>query len=748
MILTRKRLAATMARIPSNELRTLIQDCVAVRAGRVPTAQVPWKEYRQAVERVAALHGHTSDVVFEPLDAAALNAAADASATDEDRTGFRHLVRLDRIELLNFGSYREETTIDLAPSGSRNVTVIVGSNGDGKSTVFHAVNWALFGDDFLRELEADQGKRREDLVNHAALADLRAAGHDVETRVLLWFTIAGVRYYVRRRFTTTRIADADSSSVVLTGLYKLDASGNHQQLPEDSLRQLLVGLPKSVKDFFLFDGERINRFAQPGAQRFVKDAIRRIVGLTELEDVAQHVTELAARLRAEQRKAADRGLAEAVEAEEHHRTEMQRRQTQHAETSDEIVDLRAMIEALEKRLLETPDTREIQKRRDIYQEQLSQLRRRLETCSQELRDAIASSMPMLALPAVEALRAELDREREVGAIPGVISRQLLQDLLDRGTCLCGADVPDGSEARRHLELELERVRDQQSGRETLLGLFYELGSVRTLASANNQTVAQRYREYWELVQRQDELEAALAGITLELEGLEIVDREGWEAERRAKVEQLSSRMAHRKDLDRRLEEDAEVLKALTSRVGELAAAEHAAAHLFAMAGWAEAAAVCLKGMIHEFTSLARIEAERRTTTTWRRLLPNVKNFTVVISEDFELSVTSPVGSGGLAQLSMGQQQCLGLAFITAIAQVAETNPPLVIDMPFGRLADGVAAEVAAALPMLTDQLVLFLLPMTEWNERIQQALVGTVARVVTLRFDEAASRTSVTTQRA
>lgn len=748
MILTRKRLAATMARIPRPELRSLIEECVAVRMGRSASAQVPWKEYRQAVDRVASQHGPADGLEFERRDAETLRAIASASAADEDRRDFRNLVRLDRIELANFGSYRSETTVDLAPSGDKNVTVIVGSNGDGKSTLFRAINWALFGDDYLREPESDHGKRREDLVNHAALEAMRSDGRDVETRVRLWFTIAGVRYYVRRRFSTTRIGDTDSASVVLTGLFKLDAAGNHQELPEDSLGRLLVGLPKSVKDYFLFDGERINRFAQPGAQRDVKNAIRRIVGVTELEDVAQHVGELASRLRAEQRKAASSGLAEAVESEERHRAAMDQRQREFVDVGDEIADLRAMIGALEKRLLETVDTREIQKRREIHAANLVEVRRRLEACGQELREALANSATVLAVPAVRALRAELDREREAGVIPGVISRQLLQDLLDRETCLCGASAGDGSAARQNLKAELERVLSQDTDREALLGLFYELGNIETLAQRSTETVVQRYREFWTLVRRQSEIEAALDGISLELEGVEVVDREGWEGERTAKIELLSSRMAHRKDLERRLEADVLALKELTVRVGELAAAEHEAAHLFAMASWAEATSACLRGMIQEFTSLARIEAERRTTSTWRRLLPNVRNYGVRISDDFELSVVSPVGASGLAQLSMGQQQCLGLAFITAIAQVAETNPPLVIDMPFGRLADGVAAEVAAALPALTDQLVLFLLPTTEWNDRIQQSLLGTIARVVTLQYDESVSATRITTQRS
>src|SRR5690606_3622664 len=131
-----------------------------------------------------------------------------------------------------------------------------------------------------------------------------------------------------------------------------------------------------------------------------------------------------------------------------------------------------------------------------------------------------------------------------------------------------------------------------------------------------------------------------------------------------------------------------------------------------------------------------------------QLLPNTKGYKVQVTDGFELNVTSPAGTSGMAQLSSGQQQCLGLAFITAVAQAAETRPPLVIDMPLGRLDEEVAAEVAKALPSLTYQLVLFVLPSPDWNEQTQAALEGSIARVVRLRKGEGEPETRISVHAA
>ena len=742
MILDRKRLRAALERVPSAEVRQLISASVALRANRSGWQSVPWKEYRHLVDEVARTHQAAPDVAFVPRSDDELRAAA-AGAASDDRAAFRDVVRLDKVEVRQFGSYRDPTTVDLAPIGTRNVTVVVGGNGDGKSTLFNAINFALFGDDFITELGEVHGKKREDLVNHAALEDLHANGGRVETSVVLWFTIAGTHYYVRRRFETELLDGLPVAGLVHTSAHKVDAAGNHPEVSEDSLRQLLSGLPRSVKDFFLFDGERINRFASPGSQRQVRDAIRRIVGVAELEEIAGHLTELAGKLRSEQRKASSSSVAEAVATEELERAALAQYEDEYASLGDGIADLKEMVRTLERKLLESADTREIQKRRDLLKGQLEELVRRREVTAQELRETLAGSALSLALPAVAALRSELDRGRQAGVIPGVVSQQLLRDLLDRGTCLCGTPLRDEDEARRHLEAELEVVLEQGSEREAMLALFYTLDSVPPLVEATAAQAEKHYREYFALGERAELLETDLLGLAAELRDVKVGDRDGWEIERSAKQDQIVSMSARRRDLEARIDESRTKLKELTARVGMLSAAEQESRHLHAMSTWTDAAASSLKAMIQEFSALARVEAERRTTALWRQLLPNVKNYQVRVTEDFELDVTSPVGVSGMAQLAMGQQQCLGLAFITAVAHVAETRPPLVIDMPFGRLSDEVAAAVATALPTLTYQLVLFLLPVTEWNERIKAALAPALARKIELTYDASLKATRV-----
>ena len=49
------------------------------------------------------------------------------------------------IELYNFRIYRGVNKIDLAPNGERNIIIVSGNNGYGKTTFLMSLVWCLYG---------------------------------------------------------------------------------------------------------------------------------------------------------------------------------------------------------------------------------------------------------------------------------------------------------------------------------------------------------------------------------------------------------------------------------------------------------------------------------------------------------------------------------------------------------------------------------------------------------------------------
>ena len=54
-------------------------------------------------------------------------------------------MKLERITLQNFRQYYGKQRLEFARDQERNVTVIHGVNGAGKTSLFLAINWCLYG---------------------------------------------------------------------------------------------------------------------------------------------------------------------------------------------------------------------------------------------------------------------------------------------------------------------------------------------------------------------------------------------------------------------------------------------------------------------------------------------------------------------------------------------------------------------------------------------------------------------------
>ncbi len=89
------------------------------------------------------------------------------------------------LKISAFGPYAQETDIPMSKLGSRGLYLITGDTGAGKTTIFDAISFALFG--------AASGDNRD-----AGMFRSKYAADDTPTYVELTFEHAGEKYFIRR----------------------------------------------------------------------------------------------------------------------------------------------------------------------------------------------------------------------------------------------------------------------------------------------------------------------------------------------------------------------------------------------------------------------------------------------------------------------------------------------------------------------------------------------------------------------
>src|SRR5947209_5514543 len=177
-------------------------------------------------------------------------------------------LRIKTINLRNWKCYQDEA-IQFEASDNRNIWIVFGQNGFGKTSLLEAIQWCLYG---------------TDVVSNAELAtrfNRAAVRNDPRTSlsVHLTFDSSGRIYNVSRiarravRGTTVN-ANVEEPTVTIDGLNQADVRERIEEL-----------LPRSCKEFFFFDGVEIKRYAQRVQKDETRDSIERVLGIPELRNL-------------------------------------------------------------------------------------------------------------------------------------------------------------------------------------------------------------------------------------------------------------------------------------------------------------------------------------------------------------------------------------------------------------------------------------------------------------------------------
>ncbi|MCQ2538453.1 MAG: SMC family ATPase, partial [Lachnospiraceae bacterium] len=94
-------------------------------------------------------------------------------------------MRPNKLIMTGFGPYAARTEINLDELGEKGLYLITGTTGAGKTTIFDAITYALYGE--------ASGKNRD-----AGMFRSKFADGDTPTEVELWFTNNGKTYHVKR----------------------------------------------------------------------------------------------------------------------------------------------------------------------------------------------------------------------------------------------------------------------------------------------------------------------------------------------------------------------------------------------------------------------------------------------------------------------------------------------------------------------------------------------------------------------
>lgn len=661
-------------------------------------------------------------------------------------------MKLNYITVKNFRQYYGEQTIRFATDAHRHVTVIQGINGAGKTSLFTAINWCLYGGDFFTEdigefvskraqAESESGDALHSIIETATESVSQTNSESLDTSVELGFTYQGAQYCAKRVHNWLRDSKSTSFS-----LEKIGDGHPHLDAAAAELIQSIV--PAKVSVHFFFDGEKIDNFAKPEHEEDVRSAVRNILRIEAVAQGMRHLDSLIADYQRELRQHAT-GETEQLHADraekkvERDKLAAERKRYQKevslAENQKRQIDAKLKANAASRKLAD--ERKEIELNLKQLCVEKKEVHRKIRKLAN--RGFISVGQPVLG----KALGILSETEVPIG-----IPESVLEDLIHQLRCICGRDIQDGSPEYQILGNLLKQAVSPELGyavRETERDVKRFLNQAESIPGELKSALDEDQR----LEQLIEAKEARVKGIANELEGFnddEVQNLLESRAKYESDIRSLEAEINRITDIHlQKIDED---IAALDKQLRAQEVIGEQAKHLQSCQELAEDVSSAMKGIYDLYEADMRSKVESETQAIFKQLVWKGGQFQDVrLDKNYVLRVIDRYGKEARPEMSAGERQVLSLSFIAAMARVAarkllpntHAEPfPIVMDTPFGRLSTQHRENITAKIPDIATQLILFVTD-EELHGQAQANLKPRIGMEYELQFDDGTGNTRI-----
>ena len=310
---------------------------------------------------------------------------------------------INKIILNNYRLYEGENTISFNFDETKNIYLVCGENGFGKTTFLHSLLWCLYGrfvgdipvsgQDASNYTATQKGnvnlsaaRRFEELATPDAIAAIKKSGYagyeeiqkDSICSVTICFTEVGIPSIPCRNISVQRSYDA----LLQKEDVEILIDGNRNELTDEIGPDVFINdfiLNKDIASLFFFDSEEIVSLAETSTiaeRRRLSQAYEEVLGIKKYEELKTNLESLRLRYRKKSKDLSLRDKLESLEAER------EAKQQEALDLESTIEQMQGAMDALreENEQLQTRLSREGS---SVKTEELQRVKAVIEHCKQE-----------------------------------------------------------------------------------------------------------------------------------------------------------------------------------------------------------------------------------------------------------------------------------------------------------------------------------------------------------------------------
>lgn len=371
-------------------------------------------------------------------------------------------MRLQSIELTNFRQFKDEK-IQFAIDKNQNVTLIMGDNGSGKTSLAQAFFWCFYGtNSFQDKILLNRLVANNMIPNQKEMVCVRVYLEHKQEEYCV----------VRQQEYTKQYNDSLKPQNSILAISKKDKNGNRMWLgtgKTESLKNIELTntindiMPQDLSKYFFFDGEKIETLSKEissgrKSNNFV-EAVNSLTGLKATRNALNHLNpklkgSVIGKLEDEYIGGSDRRIAELTEEIKRLKSEWQSADDDINSADESIKSNDLYIEELENKIKTYAEAENLQRTKTIRQNELKEHKwRKYQSLSRIYdnlnRDNLFDRF-ICEWPVKEALVILSNSDVSGKDIPK-LHGDTIKYLLKQKQCICGSILEENSKEWKVLE---------------------------------------------------------------------------------------------------------------------------------------------------------------------------------------------------------------------------------------------------------------------------------------------------------
>lgn len=632
------------------------------------------------------------------------------------------------IRMKDFRQFKGSQVLEFACDPEKNVTVLLGDNTFGKTTILQAFNWCLYG---MAEFPKDSNP---DFLLNLEAAD-EAAGVtqkiDVEVEIELThrditYNVLRVRTYVDRAIGSwNALPDQVSITYKEGGITKSVRDGEENNI-------INAILPKSLSGYFFFDTERVSDISTRGD---LSEAVKGLLGLAAVGNARSHLGDRTHKTSAigqwnnsldsagdERAKNAQLTIAAETERIENLKKEID-------DADNELQQLNAQKEQIAEILRQNQSTADLQRKKQRHEEELEGLRETLRESYKSFvgfynNGIVSFMMSPLMDQAEQCLKAAKVDDKGIRDM----TEYSIWDIVNRGRCLCGAEIiPEkdglpGNDAFKHIVSEIKYLPPAHLGT-AVYNYKVLLSNDRRNLTQFFPTIEQKYKEIQRTRDAIIKLENDIASIEASIFGKENMGNY------EASMNRIKSDIKRMNDKKERCNRDIGAAQSLIDQAQKtydsLVSASARNKSLIRCIAYAEKICAWIDETYIEKESEMREKLEEKVNEILKKMYHGERR--VQIDKQYSVTLFATVnGKEKVTGESEGLKRVKNFAFISGLVDLAKEKAsigknasdsvsweneayPLVMDAPFSNADETHICNIAKVLPEVANQVIMFVM---------------------------------------